>query len=95
MQIHRCDVVGVLTWFRVDDNGQKIQQGSQSMSSAIEILGYSTEPVIQARYSNCFMIVCFDVEYHLGVFDKDVKDQWIVALMKSMEDAAADRFAYR
>lgn len=88
-------LIGVLTWFHIDHNGEKIKQGSQAMSSAFEILGYSTEAIIQARYSNCFMIVCFDVEYHLGVFDKIVKDQWIVALMKSMEDAAADRFAYR
>lgn len=76
-------------------DGVKIRQGSQSMNEAIEILGYSTEAALQSLYMNCFMIVCYDRKYQLGVLTRQVKDQWIVALTAAMEQASESRFAYR
>ena len=86
---------GVLRWFYINENGVKIERGRQDMSLATEVLGYCTEPIIQTRFLNCFMIVFLDKEIHLGVLGKKAKDQWIVALMSSMEAASRSRFAYR
>lgn len=70
--------------------------GSQSMSTVVEILDYSTAANVQALMQHSFLIACADgKKYQLGVSDDVTKQKWVVALTAAQIEATMQRTAYR
>lgn len=86
----------VFSWWTPEDKDIAPPNGSQSMSSVVEILDYSTAANVQALMQHSFLIACADgKKYQLGVSDDVTKQKWVVALTAAQIEATMQRTAYR
>lgn len=89
---------GVLSWYHLEDREKNINcaaNGSLSMTTVVEVLGYSTSPELQLIFKHCFVLKCSNgLRYQFGVRDKLTRDRWIVAFQASLAKAVMERDAY-